>query len=76
MPEGVGVESEQFTAQHKRAILVSFDLSLLFALSQQFIIGSFGECKGVPDTTPTASAPSNKNNLNRFSILNNYMFWS
>lgn len=41
VPEGVGAESLQFTAQHKRAIFASFVCSLLFAFLQQFIIRLF-----------------------------------
>jgi len=66
--EGVGVDSEQFSPQHKRAMLASGDLSLLFALSQHFIILSFGECSGVPDTTPPARAKSKMINISRFAI--------
>lgn len=42
-PEEVGAKSVQFTAQHKRAIDASVDLSLLFALSQHSIIPIFSE---------------------------------
>lgn len=66
--DGVGVEFEQFIAQHKRAMLASRDLSLLFALSQHFIILSFGEWSGVPDTTPPASAKSKISNVRLFAI--------
>ena len=41
--DGVGVEPEQFSAQHKRAILASGVLSLLFALLQHFIMRPLGE---------------------------------
>ena len=41
VPEGVGAELLQFTAQHKRAIFASFDCSLLFAFLQQSIIWLF-----------------------------------
>lgn len=39
--EGVGTDSEQLTAQHKPAEVAAGDPSLLFALSQHFIILSF-----------------------------------
>jgi hypothetical protein len=39
----VGVDSEQLTAQHKRVASAAGVLSLLFALSQHFIILSFDE---------------------------------
>ncbi len=42
-PEGVGVESEQLTAQHNRAASAIGERSLPLALSQHFIILSFGE---------------------------------
>lgn len=48
--------------------LTAGDLSLLFALSQHFIILSFGECSGVPDTTPPARAISMKSNVIRVII--------
>ena len=41
VPEGVGAESLQFIAQHKRATFASFDCSLLFAFLQQSIIRLF-----------------------------------
>jgi hypothetical protein len=66
--EGVGAEFEQFTAQHKRAMLASGDRSLLFALSQHFIISPLGEWSGVPDTTPPARAKSKISNVIRFTI--------
>jgi hypothetical protein len=71
--EGVGVDSEQLSPQHTRAILAICDLSLLFALSQHFIIPSFGECKGVPETMPPARAKSNSSNVIRFGIKNDYI---
>lgn len=67
-PADVGADSEQFSPQHRRAILASSDLSPLFALSQHSIIFSFGECKGVPDTTPPATAKSTKRIKTRASI--------
>lgn len=63
-----GTDSEQFIQQHKRAILASRDLSLLFALSQHFIIRLFGAWSGVPDTTPPARAKSTKRIINRLII--------
>ena len=76
IPDDVGVDSEQLTAQQSWLADACVVLSLLFALSQHFIIPSFGECKGVPATTPVASAKNKNNNVNRFNILNDYMFWS
>jgi|CXWL01.1.fsa_nt_gi hypothetical protein len=64
----VGTDSEQLTAQHKSAAFAAGDLSLLLALSQHFIILSFGECSGVPDTTPPTRATSTKSNATRFNI--------
>ena len=42
-PDGVGVDSVQLSAQHKRDASARSDLSLLRALSQHFILFSFGE---------------------------------
>ena len=66
--EEVGVESEQFSPQHNRAILASGDLSLLFALSQHFIILSFDEWSGIPEAMPPRSAKSKNSNVIRFAI--------
>jgi hypothetical protein len=63
-----GTELEQFKAQHKREASADGDLSLLFALSQHFIILPFGACSGVPETTPPAKVKSRKNNMRRFAI--------
>jgi len=41
--EDVGADSEQLTAQHKRDASAAGVFSLLFALSQHFIILLFGE---------------------------------
>ena len=69
LPEDVGAEFEQFKAQHKREASADGDLSLLFALSQHFIIDSFDERRGVPDTTPPTSANRIKSNVKRFAIF-------
>ena len=67
-PDGVGVESEQFTAQQRRVASAAGDRSPLFALSQHFIILSFVECSGVPDTTPPIRVTSMKSNVYRLII--------
>lgn len=66
--DGVGTDSEQLTAQHKSAAFAAGDLSLLFALSQHFIILSFHACSGVPDTTPPARTKTKNSNVSRFTI--------
>lgn len=68
-PDGVGVELEQFIAQHKRAASAAGVLSLLLALSQHFIIWSRGECKRVPADTSPASTKSKKSNVKRLTII-------
>ena len=42
-PDEVGAESVQFNAQHSCAAVTAADFSLLFALSQHFIIPIFSE---------------------------------
>jgi len=42
-PNEIGAASEQFVAQQRRAASAAGDLSLLFALSQHFIILAFDE---------------------------------
>jgi len=68
--DGVGVESEQLTAQHKRVASAEGVLSVDLALSQHFIIFSFGECKGVPETTPPTNAKSTKSMRNLLIMKN------
>jgi hypothetical protein len=65
-PDGVGVDSVQLRAQHKRAASALSDLSLLRALSQHFIFFSFGACSGVPETTPAAIVKTINSNVSRF----------
>lgn len=64
----VGVDSEQLTAQHRRDASAAAVFSLLRAFSQHFIILSFDECSGVPDTTPPMRAKSKKISANLVSI--------
>jgi len=76
IPDDVGVDSEQLTAQQSRLPKAAALASLLLALSQHFIISSFGECKGVPDTMPAESAKSRDSNVSRFTIQKDYSFCS
>ena len=76
-PGEVGNGLEQFIAQHKRAALASGDFSLLFALSQHFIIWlfPFPECSGMPASTPPARAKTTNKVVShlficRLTILN------
>ena len=64
----VGAESEPLTAQHKRVAFAAGVWSLLFARLQHFIILSFDEWSGVPDTTPLARATSMKSNVSLVTI--------
>lgn len=68
MPDDVGVDSEQFTAQQRRLAKTPLEVPLFLALSQQDIILSFGACKGVPEATPPITAKSKNNNVNRLTI--------
>ncbi|MGB7070660.1 MAG: hypothetical protein WBD22_14300 [Pyrinomonadaceae bacterium] len=72
-PDEVGVELEQLTAQHNRDACAAGVLSLLFALSQHFIICPRGACSGVPANTPPARAESKKSNVSLFTIKFEYM---
>lgn len=76
-PGDVGEESVQLRAQQSRAALISGVLSLLFALSQHFIIWlfPFPECSGIPASTPPARAKTMNRDVShlfiyRFTILN------
>ena len=71
--EDVGADSEQLTAQHKRDASAAGVLSLLFALSQHFIILLFGEWSGVPERTLLARAKRKKDNISRRTIKYEYM---
>ncbi len=73
LPNEVGADSEQFTAQQSRAASALGVLSLLLALSQHFIIWLLAECNGVPDTTPSARAKTNKSKVSRFTIKIDYI---
>lgn len=64
----VGIDSEQLTAQHKRAACAEGVLSLLLALSQHFIMCPLAACSGVPANTPEAKAKSRKSNVSLFTI--------
>ena len=64
----VGAESVQFRAQQSRASVASADLSLLFALSQHLIMSIFSECKGIPATTPPASAKRRNTDVSHLFI--------
>lgn len=66
--DDIGTEFEQFVAQHRRAASAEGDASLLLALSQHFIILSFGEWSGVPDTTPLTTDKSTKRIKTRLRI--------
>ena len=65
--DGVGTDSEQLTAQHKAAAFAAGVPSLLFALSQHFIILPLNEWSGVPDTTPPTTLKSTKRVKTRMS---------
>lgn len=67
--EEVGAESLQFNAQHNCAAITSGVLSLLFALSQHFIIWLFPECKGIPANTPLPKAKIRTNDATHLIIL-------
>lgn len=74
-PEGVGTEFAQFKAQHNCVANTSGVFSLLFALSQHFIIWLLSECRGIPASTPPARARIRKSDVShlfiyRFTILN------
>ena len=69
--EEVGEESVQFIAQQSRAISPAGVCSPLFALSQQSIIrlSILPECRGVPASTPLASARNRIKDVSHFFIL-------
>lgn len=67
-PSEMGAAFEQFVAQQRRAASAEGDVSLLFALSQHFIIFPLGEWSGVPATTPPAIAKSTKRIRTRVNI--------
>ncbi|MGB7203111.1 MAG: hypothetical protein WBD16_12740 [Pyrinomonadaceae bacterium] len=68
----MGTDSEQFIEQQRRVASAAGERSLLFALSQQLIIFSFGACSGVPDTTPPSNATSKSNNVSRLLTIFDY----
>ena len=69
MLDGVGVEFEQLTEQHKRAASAAGVISLLLALSQHFIISLLDEWSGVPPRIPLPSVETTKNVVNHFFIF-------
>ena len=74
-PGDVGIGLVQFNAQHNRAAFASGERSLLFALSQHFIIWLFPECSGMPASTPPARAKTTNKVVShlficRFTIFN------
>ena len=68
IPEDVGVDSVQLTAQHSRAASARGVFSEFRALSQHFIIWLLGACSGIPDTAPTARVNSRTPNVIRLII--------
>ena len=70
-PEGVGMESVQFKAQHKRVALACGDCSLLFAFLQQLIIrlSIFPEWEGIRANTPPARVKSRNNDVSHLFIF-------
>ena len=76
-PNESGAAFEQFVAQQRRAASAEGDLSLLFALSQHFIILPLGACSGVPDTTPPTTVKSTKRIKTRVNIEHSILqfFW-
>ena len=68
VPDEVGVDCEQFTAQHKRAASAFGEVSLLLARLQHSIMPSIGACSGIPASTPEASARIMTSIVSRFAI--------
>ena len=70
IPDEVGTDSEQLTAQQRRAASACGELSFPFALSQQSIIllSIFPVCKGIPASTPPARAKTRKKVVSQFFI--------
>ena len=70
MPDDVGTDSEQLTAQQRRAASACGDLSFPFALSQQSIIllSISPPCRGIPASTPPARAKTRKKDVSQFFI--------
>lgn len=69
VPEEFGTEFVQFKAQHNWAADTSGVLSLLFALSQHFIISLLPACRGIPANTPFPKAKIRSNDENHLIIL-------
>ncbi|CAN5391837.1 hypothetical protein BH10ACI2_BH10ACI2_21880 [soil metagenome] len=67
-PDGVGVDVEQFTAQHNRVASAIGDCSLLLARLQHSIMPSLRSCNGVPTITPAASEKRINSIVSRFAI--------
>ena len=65
----VGADFEQFIAQQSRAASAAGDLSLLFALTQHFIISRLGEWSGIPPRIPLASVEITKTVVSHIFIF-------
>ena len=71
-PDGVGADSEQFSAQHKRVALTCGVCSVPFALMQHFIIWLSDEWSGSPPNTPLTTAKNRNANMMRLATYPNY----
>jgi len=71
MPGAAGADSEQFTAQHNLLPSAIRVASLLFALSQHFIIFPLLACIGAPERTPPANEISIRMIASRLVINSN-----
>lgn len=71
-PGETGAGSEQLTAQQSIAPRTAGVLTLLFALSQHFIILSLRACRGVPARTPPTSVDKIKKAVTKRFISKKY----
>jgi hypothetical protein len=69
----VGTDSEQSTAQQRPIAFVIRVRSMFLAFLQHFIILLFGARRGVPDTTPPASATRIITNVSRLITTLEYI---